>query len=187
MSLIASVFLKLFTVKNVDTWMHRRSCLRTSFDSQLVHVSQTLHRYEKTNFYSTFPLALLRRCWKTSLLISLISGLYVKPLLPNGGYSHRNTAKYSNPFKCSYLQNQKLPSEMLFHFYNLHKISNIFKKLWASQLKYFWNYSLWKTWIIECIGGLVSEHPSAVNCWPVPNTARVRKNELLLDVSISLI
>ena len=43
------------------------------------------------------------------------------------------------------------------------KFGTFRKKSWASDLKYFRNYSLRKTWILECIGGLRSEHPSAVN------------------------
>ena len=38
-----------------------------------------------------------------------------------------------------------------------------FEKKWASWLKYFWSYWLWKTCILKCIKGLVSENLSVVS------------------------
>ena len=39
---------------------------------------------------------------------------------------------YRNQFKCIYPKTQKLFAKILLHFYNLHKISNVLKKPWAS-------------------------------------------------------
>ena len=49
------------------------------------------------------------------------------------------------------------------------KFATFWKKSWDLELKYFWNYSLRKTWMLESIGVLVLEHPRAVNFFTCPN------------------
>ena len=54
MSLIALVFPKLMTPKNVVAKMHSSSCLRTPSDSQRVNGSQTLQNSSREHFYPIF-------------------------------------------------------------------------------------------------------------------------------------
>ena len=92
---IAKVFLELSTPKNVDTWMHRRSCVRTPFGSQQVNRSQTLESFAKANVYPSFPSFWLRWNWKMSSLVrSEILGLYVNPLFAVARYCRYNTGTF---------------------------------------------------------------------------------------------
>ena len=54
MSLIAEVFLKLLTPKDVLTYMYKRSCFSKPFDSERVNESQKLLKSAEKYFYPTF-------------------------------------------------------------------------------------------------------------------------------------
>ena len=57
MSLMAQVFLKLLTPKDVFTYMHNRSCFRVLFGSERVNESLKLLKSLKKYFYATFSSA----------------------------------------------------------------------------------------------------------------------------------
>ena len=78
-------------------------------------------------------------------------------------------------FKCIYLKSPNFWSI----FYSISGISLTFttfwKKRWASEVKYFWNYLLGKTCLLNCLKDFVSGHPRANNmltrpklCWNLP-------------------
>ena len=54
MSLIAQVFLKLLTLKDLLTEMDKRSCFRKPFRSERVNESQKLLKSAEKYFYPTF-------------------------------------------------------------------------------------------------------------------------------------
>ena len=54
--LIAQIFLKLLTPKNVLCWMPKSSSFRTPFSSQSIRGSQTLLKSTQNSFYPNFPL-----------------------------------------------------------------------------------------------------------------------------------
>ena len=60
------------------------------------------------------------------------------------------------------------------------KFGTFFKKNWPSLLKYFGSYSLRKMWILESIGGLVSQHPLAVNVLTGPLPFRTLPNRTFI-------
>ena len=66
-------------------------------------------------------------------------------------------------FKWNYLKNQKKFLSVLFCLWNLHLIWTFSKKRWSSQLMYFRNYRLSKTWIDHSLKRASSEHPSTIN------------------------
>ena len=54
--LMAEIFLKLLTPKNVLPWMPKSSCFRTPFGSQSVRGSQGVLKSGRDCFYPNFPL-----------------------------------------------------------------------------------------------------------------------------------
>ena len=54
MSLMAQVFLKLLTPKDVFTYMHKSSCFWKLFGSERVNESQKLQKTAEKYFYATF-------------------------------------------------------------------------------------------------------------------------------------
>ena len=85
---------------------------------------------------------------------------------------------YRNYFKSVYFLNEKLFLDVLLYIWNLNKNLNILKKNLPSDLKHLRHYSLRKAWLLKCIAGPVSEHPSAVNVKQVPNIVEAWKTAL---------
>ena len=78
---------------------------------------------------------------------------------------------FCNLLKSIDLKNEKY-FKFLLRFWNPHQILNILKERWASQLNYFKNCWLRKTWLLKCLKDPVSEHPLAFSaltgfkhCW----------------------
>ena len=69
----------------------------------------------------------------------------------------------SNHILIQLSKKQKRFSQFLLHFWNLHHIVNILKKIWPSQLMYFRNYTLQKKWFYKCLKISFSKHALAVN------------------------
>ena len=68
MIVIADVFPKLQTVKDLVRPLTIKRCFRTSFDSQHVKGSHTLVKYSWELSYHIFPLLLGKMIWKISFL-----------------------------------------------------------------------------------------------------------------------
>ena len=66
MSLMAEIFWKLLTAKNLLTWMRTSCCFRAPFKSESAHVFQTLLKRAHENFYRNFPLFQDKLRWKIS-------------------------------------------------------------------------------------------------------------------------
>ena len=70
---------------------------------------------------------------------------------------------YGNNFKRRYLRDKRLFLDFWLHFLNVHQISSIFKKKMNLLLELFRNYWLWKTWLLNRLKSLASEHHSPMN------------------------
>ena len=137
-------------------------CLRTPFENQCFHCSQTLLQSARLLFYPTSPLTQQKLRQKTSLFLAdlkcqhclLTRSLPVACILL---IIHLNSSK---TFERHQRQNQTTFSRLLLIFQNLYKILRILKKRSTSYLKYFRTYSIRKTWLLECPKAPVSEHRS---------------------------
>ena len=82
------------------------------------------------------------------------------------------------PYNIAAILNAFILKSTNFHvkLYSIFKIymksRTFWSKDWASKLKHFRNYLRWKTRVLQCIGGVVSEDPSAVNVLKCPEHCR---------------
>ena len=88
---MAQIFWKFLTPKNKLPWMAKRSCFRTSFESQSVCGFQTLLKSGRNRFYPDFPLIQDELSLKRSFWIrSKMERLFVNTLTVDPVYSpHR--------------------------------------------------------------------------------------------------
>ena len=125
---IANVYPKLQTVKQLLTPLSKKRCLRESFDSQNVKGSQTLVKSPLENFYQIFSSRWGKLIWQKSPLSKFeIIWVFVNTL--NVDYKcpvlDCENLPFSNPI---ILKTKNFFSVFLFHWWNLAKIWNIFKK-----------------------------------------------------------
>ena len=181
MSLIAQIFGKLLTPKNVLTWMPKSSSFKTPSCSQRVHRSQTLLKSARRHFYPNLPLIQDELSWKTYLWIrSKMLGLFLNTSTADHMYSAHSWEKIRQKFKRNYLKNQKQFLKVLLPF-------------WKST----WNFAhlekkdhLDRSNILEVIDyekfaylntkRLFSQNtPMESTCSRVPNTAEMSTSSLL--------
>ena len=99
-SLMAKIFWKLLTPKNVLPWIPKSSSFRTPFESQSVRVSQALLKSAPNRFYPNFLLLQDKLSWKTSLWIrSKMYRLFVKTLTFHHMYSPHSSDKFPKPLQ----------------------------------------------------------------------------------------
>ena len=171
MIVIANVFPKLQTVKNLFRTLFKRRRFRVCFDSQHVKASQILVNSPWQRYYHVFSSFSGKLIWKMNPLV-LVEILLV----------FVNTYTVDNKYRVHVCENLPLPIQMqllekpktfffffffFFHFTNLHQILNIFKKRMIVILMYFWNYRLWKK-LVRTLSkerrfrtGFVSQHVKA--------------------------
>ena len=161
MSLIAQIFGKLLTPKNVLTWMPKSSSFKTPSCSQRVHRSQTLLKSARRHFYPNLPLIQDELSWKTYLWIrSKMLGLFLNTSTADHMYSAHSWEKIRQKFKRNYLKNQKQFLKVLLPFWNLHEILHIKKKNITLTGQIFWKLLTTKnllTWIPK--GSSLRTHP----------------------------
>ena len=98
MSLIAQVFLKWLTPKDVFIWMDNRACFVKLFGSERVNESQKLLKSAEKYFYPTFSSFWAQLSKKKLFLIRSESlGLLVNTSTANYEYSHSNRENLSLP------------------------------------------------------------------------------------------
>ena len=106
-----------------------RRRLKTSFDSQHVKRFQTLAKSSWENFYNIFSSLWGEIIWKISAWLKFeIIGFFLTHGLPITSILFRIVRICRSLFKSSYLKNKKHFLPFFFHLWNLHQISNIFKK-----------------------------------------------------------
>ena len=117
-SLIALMFPKLLTPKNIFTWMPKSNSFRTNFGNEHIHGSQTLPKSGWQQFYTRFPLIRYKLSWKTYVSIrSKILGLFVNTLTPVNMYSPHNWEKFPQQLQRQICQKGKIISGIFNSFF----------------------------------------------------------------------
>ena len=124
MTLIADVFAKLWTPKNVSRLMSKKSHFRGPFDKQYGNSDQTLLKSERQNLWyicwSMWRQLILKECL---LVICKVLRLFVNTLTADDKYSLLNRDNLTQPIQMQLSQEQKT-----FSHWNLDWILNILKK-----------------------------------------------------------
>ena len=121
------------------------------FTSKCVHASQTLLEPALQHFHPIFSLICDKLSWKTSPLVgSEILELFANTFAPEHTYSRHRWEKLRQQVQRLLFRKQKIFSQFLLDFWNLHKIYSVAKKRSASQLKYFLSYSARQMLLLQC-------------------------------------
>ena len=126
---IGNVFPKLETLKNLVRTLSKKHSFRTRFYRQHVKASQILATSLWQRFYHVFSSFSLKLIWKMfPLVLDEISEVSVNTLTADGKYFVHDFENLPLKIQMHYRKNKKLFLYFLFHFWNLHKILNVFKK-----------------------------------------------------------
>ena len=116
LSILAYIFPKLYTPKELITWTSKISCFRTPFSKQRFNGFQTLLKPARHYYYLIFPWIWEILNWKKSLLVwFVILRLFVKTLSADNKYSRcnlNNLIQIQSPF--SLKQKPFSPSRIAF-------------------------------------------------------------------------
>ena len=105
------------------------SCFRTPFDSQRIHVSKTILKSARQNFYPNFPLTKDKLSYKTSPSVrSEIAVLIVNTLTADHMDSRCHWENFLPHVQTPLSKKRKHFLEFLINFWNLQKILCIFRK-----------------------------------------------------------
>ena len=111
--------MRLLSPKNVFTSMPESSCFRTPFKSQRLHVSQTMLKSARKNFYPNFWLTKDKSSQKTCLWFrSEISVLFVNSLNADHMYSRHNWQNLSQHVQRPLSQKWETFSAIFIQFLN---------------------------------------------------------------------
>ena len=95
MIVIANVFAKLLTVKNLLRALSKRCRFRTRFDSQHVKASQVLPKSPWEHFYTLVSSFSGKLIWKMSpLVLGEIFGVFVNTLTADGKYPDQDCQNF---------------------------------------------------------------------------------------------
>ena len=129
MTLIAYIFLKLQTTKNVVRQMAKKSRFRRPLEKQHGKRSQTLLKSERLHFYHIHWS--LRREWswkKLLLVICKILGLFVNTLTADDKYSLLNRNNLTQSIQMKLSKKQKTVSDLFSLSFKSRLIFKLFKK-----------------------------------------------------------
>ena len=161
MTLVADVFPKLETAKNVGRQMSKKSRFRRPFNKQHDKQSQTLLKSERQHLCHIYWSLWRKLSFRKSLqVICKILGLFVNTLTTNDKYSVLNRVNLTQPIQIQLSNTPNLFVNLFLLFSNLDQIFNIFFKRWPSCLMYFRSYGLWKRSFDKCLKRPTSEDPS---------------------------
>ena len=108
MTVIADVFPKFRTLKNMVTSMSKKSRFKGSFGKQHGKRAQTLLKFAWQYLYDNYWLLWRQLCYKKSLLvICKISRLFPNTLSADGKYSLLNTDNLTQPIQMQLSQKEK--------------------------------------------------------------------------------
>ena len=117
MTLIAEVFPKLQTPKNMVTSMSKKSRFKGSFGKQHGKRAQTLLKVPWQHLYHIYwSLSMQLTCKKFMLVICKISRLFPNTLSADGKYSLLNRDNLTQPIQMQLSQKQKTFSEFFCAF-----------------------------------------------------------------------
>ena len=130
MIFIAVVFPKLQTVKDVVRPCFKKCRFRTHFDSQYVKASLERVKSASKNFYHIFlPVFEKLICKIPPLVICEILLWFGKTLTANEKYLVRDCENLPSPIQMQLSQKRRTFLQFFFHFWNLHQMLNILKKM----------------------------------------------------------
>ena len=130
MIVIANVFPKLQTVKDLVRPCSKKCRFRTPFDSQYIKASPERMKSAWKKFYHIFfsPVCEKLICKISPLVICEILVWFGKTLTANEKYLVRDCENLPSPFQMELSQKRKTFLQFFFHFWNLHQMRNILKK-----------------------------------------------------------
>ena len=170
MTLIADVFAKLRTQKNLVRSMPKKSRFKGSFKKQHGKCAQTLFKFAWQNLYHIYWSLWRQLTFKKFLLvICKISRLFPDTLSADGKYSLLNRDNLTQSIQMQLSRKQKTFSEFFSAFLKSSlNFEHFQKKWWPSLLMYFRNYGLRKTLLDQCLKSPISRNPSKSNMVNVP-------------------
>ena len=129
MIVIANVFEKLLTVKNLLRTLSKRRRFRTRFDRPYVKASQVLPKSPWEHFYTLVSSFSGKLIWKMSpLVLGEIFGVFVNTMTADGKYPVEDCENLPLSIQMQLSEKQKKFSDFSLHFLNLNKKLNILKK-----------------------------------------------------------
>ena len=141
MSLVADVFLKVRSAKNLVTSMSKKSRFKGTFGKQHDSWPQTLLKFASRHLYHIFwSLSRQSTCKKSLLVTSKISRLFPNTLKADGKYSLLNRQNLTQPIQMQVSQKQKYFS----HFFSAFLKSSL-------NIEYFWKRDDPHSWRISDI------------------------------------
>ena len=134
MTLIADVFPKLQTQKNLVRSMPKKSSFKRSFGKQHGKQAEALLRFAWQNLYQIYWLLLRQLTFKNFLLvIGKISSLFPNSLSGDGKYSLFNRENLTQPIQMEVSRKEKTFSEFFSSFFKSSlKFWTFSKKRWLS-------------------------------------------------------
>ena len=129
MTLIADLFPKLQTEKNLVRSMPKKSRFKGSFKKQHHKCAQTLLKCQGQLLYHIYWSLLRQLSYKKSLLlICKISRLFINTLSADNMYSFFNRENLTQPIQMQLSRKEKIFLNFFLHFWYLIEILNISKK-----------------------------------------------------------
>ena len=129
MTVIADVFPKFRTLKNMVTSMSKKSRFKGSFKKQHGKCAQTLFKFAWQNLYHIYWLLWRQLTFKKSLLvICKISRLFPNTLSGDGKYSLFNRDNLTQPIQMILSGKQKTYSRFFYSFLKSSLIFELFRK-----------------------------------------------------------
>ena len=117
MIVIANVFAKLLTVKNLLRALSKRRRFRTRFDSQHVKPSQVLPKSPGEHLHTLCSSFSGKLIWKISpLVLSEIFGVFVNTLTADGKYPDQECQNFRLPIQMQLSEKRKSFSEFFVPF-----------------------------------------------------------------------
>ena len=153
MTLIADVFPKLRTLKNLVRSMPKKSSFKGSFGKQHGQRAQTLLKFAWQHLYHIYWSLGRQFSYKKSLLvICKISRLFPNTLSADGKYSLLNRDNLTQPIQMQVSGKLKTFAQFSAAFLKSRlNFEHFQKKGWLSYLRYFRNYGLRKKWLHQCL------------------------------------
>ena len=122
-SIIALLFQKWWSAKEVITQTSKRSYFRRPWGNQRVNGFQTLLKSTRHHYYPIFPCICDILSWKKSPLVwSEILRLFLNTLTADKKYPAAMCTISRNKFKRTYIKNKRLFLDFVLHFWNVHEI-----------------------------------------------------------------
>ena len=180
MTLIADVFPKLRTQKNLVRSMNKKSTFKGSFEKQHGKCAEILLKCQGEHLYHIHWSMGRQLTWKESLVVTWkISRLFPNTLSGDGKYSLLNRDNLTQPIQMQLSRKPKTFSDFFAGFLKSSlNFEHFFKKRWPSLLMYFRNYGPGKTLLDECLRSPLSNDPSKTNMVNAPKHCRNVKDSI---------